>query len=92
LLFLYTQKVAPIKKHVDLCIKELGIKNFIPFKPKQVSTNINPKGCLNISTNKGNGRELKTSKFYKTKYIDNIEINVNGVITVKVVDRLWEKE
>lgn len=84
------REVDPIKKQVELCIKDLGIKNFIPFKPKQINTNINSKGCSNTSINSGNGWYLNSAPSYKTKYIDNIKINVNGVITVKVVDRLWE--
>ena len=80
-----TTAVAGVQKQVEICIFDLGA-TFTKNDPVKVvsGTAENPgNGCKNGES--GNGWSIDAAANYKTKYVDSIEVDANGVIKATAI-------
>ena len=81
-----TNAVSGVQKQVELCIFDLGVYDFEPNQPIVVDKSSNYKGCSNIyGSNRGNGWKISNPFDYATKYVNNISVTEDGVITAEAV-------
>ena len=79
-----TTAVAGVQKQVELCIFDLGA-TYTPNAPVVVDVTVNNAGCSNAAANSGSGWNLDIPANYRTKYVDNIAVDANGVITATAI-------
>ena len=80
-----TNAVAGVQKQVELCIFDLGTTGFGAGSAITVDVTVNASGCSNTAANSGSGWKLDVPASYATKYIDNITVTANGVITAQAI-------
>ena len=81
-----TNAVAGVQKQVELCIFDLGTTGFGAGNPITVDVTVNANGCSNpAGGNSGSGWKLDQAADYATKYVDNITVTANGVITAQAI-------
>jgi Tfp pilus assembly major pilin PilA len=82
-----TSAVSGVQKQVELCIFDLGTTGFVAGDPVTVDVSVNGNGCANTlaGDNSGNGWRIDAGQNYGTKFIDNIMVNANGVITAQAI-------
>ena len=80
-----TNAVAGVQKQVELCIFDLGTAGFTAGQPIVVDNTVNNNGCSNVAANSGSGWRLDAAADYATKYVDNIAVTANGVITATAI-------
>ena len=81
-----TNAVAGVQKQVELCIFDLGTTGFAAGNPITVDVTVNANGCSNPAAgNSGSGWRLEPAANYATKYVDNIAVTVDGVITAQAI-------
>jgi prepilin-type N-terminal cleavage/methylation domain-containing protein len=79
-----TTAVAGVQKQVELCIFDLGA-TYTANAPVVVDVTVNANGCSNAAVNSGSGWNLGLPASYHTKYVDNIAVDANGVITATAI-------
>ena len=80
-----TNAVAGVQKQVELCIFDLGTSGFTAGNAITVDNTVNANGCSNAAANSGSGWKLDVPTDYATKYVDNITVSANGVITAEAI-------
>jgi Tfp pilus assembly major pilin PilA len=80
-----TNAVSGVQKQVELCIFDLGNTGFTSGAAIGVDTTINDSGCSNAAANSGSGWKLEIPTDYATKYVDNISVDADGVITATAI-------
>ena len=81
-----TNAVAGVQKQVELCIFDLGTAGFTAGNPVTVDVTVNANGCSNpAGGNSGSGWKLDAAADYATKYVNNIAVTANGVITATAI-------
>ena len=74
-----TTAVAGVQKQVEICIFDLGAK----FTANSAVVVDSETGCANGQN--GNGWKIDTNTNYKTKYVDKIDVDANGVIKATAI-------
>ncbi|MGN1394670.1 MAG: pilin [Succinivibrionaceae bacterium] len=84
-----TNATAGVQKQVELCIFDLGASNATTHTanaPVVVDVTVNNAGCSNTAANSGQGWRLNVAADYATKFVDNIAVDANGVITATAIN------
>ena len=84
-----TTAVAGVQKQVEICIFDLGTSGFTANTAITVDTSVNKSGCANgaatATPNTGNGWSIGAATDYATKYVHDIAVDANGVITATAI-------
>ena len=83
-----TTAVAGVQKQVEICIFDLGTSGFTANTAITVDTTVNASGCANGAAgvpNTGNGWSIGAATDYATKYVHDIAVDGDGVITATAI-------
>ena len=84
-----TTAMAGVQKQVEICIFDLGTTGtFAAGTAITVDTSVHGAGCANGAAgapNAGNGWSIGVATDYATKYVHDIDVDANGVITATAI-------